>query len=269
VFAHFDPDDRIDDYVLRYVEALNALGAEIIFCTASENVPESEIDKLRPLCQSIVVRRNIGYDFASYRTGLQEAGDLSRYDSVILANDSVYGPLTDLKAVFAAMSDKGADFWGITDSLQYVRHLQTYFLVFGKRVATSDAFRDFWRTFPNCSGKISAVTRGELGMSGSLTDAGFKMGALCETRRIRSENSDVFEARRSPYLLVRPTQFDLTYTDWRLLIERYGCPFIKVRLLRTRPEFVPDVSDWESVVRGNSDYDPSLVHNHLRRIGRT
>lgn len=268
VFVHFDRDNTIDDYVLHYLESLYAMGMEIIFCTTAEKVPESEIEKLRPLCRSIIVRRNVGYDFASYRTGLQEAGDLSRYDSVILANDSVYGPLCDLKDVFAAMADTDTDFWGITDSLEYTHHLQSYFLVFNKAVATSDAFSKFWQTFPNFSRKSSVITHGELQFSKLLMDNGFKMRALCESNRMRSENREFFDARQSPYLLFGTVHFNHSYHDWRLLIERYGCPFIKVILLRENPYSIPNISDWEAVVRENSGYDPNLIRKHLKRVRR-
>lgn len=268
VFVHFDRDNIIDDYVLYYLESLNAAGMEIIFCTTAERVPESEIEKLRPLCRSVIVRRNVGYDFASYRTGLQEAGDLSRYDSVILANDSVYGPLCDLKDIFAAMADTDADFWGITDSLQFGHHLQSYFLVFSKTVATSNVFSEFWKTFPNFSRKISVIAHGELRFSKLLTGNGFRMGALCESHRIRSENRKIFDEHQSCYLLVPKANDNHPHFHWRLLIERYEFPFIKILLLRDNPESIPDVSDWEIVVRKYSDYDPELIRNHLRRVRR-
>lgn len=266
VFAHFDRDDIVDDHVLHYLGALDAAGAEIIFCSTAEGLGGAEIEKLRPLCGTVIVRRNLGYDFASYRTGLAAAGDLSRYDAVILANDSVYGPLRDLKAIFAAMADKDADFWGITDSTEFGHHLQSYFLVFRKAVATSALFHEFWRRFPDFRAKLSVIAKGELGLSKTLVAGGFRIGALCGTSRILAENPALFDRRAAAQGFLRGKPLNLSHHDWRLLIERYGSPFIKIELLRDNPKSVADVAEWETVARDAGDYDPRLIHNHLRRM---
>lgn len=268
VFAHFDRDDIVDDYVLHYLRSLDAAGAEIIFCSTAEGLGGGEIEKLRPLCGTVIVRRNRGYDFASYRTGLAAAGDLSRYDAVILANDSVYGPLRDLKAVFATMAEKDVDFWGITDSTEFGYHLQSYFLVFRKAVAVSAPFREFWSAFPNFRAKPSVIAKGELGLPNILAAGGFRMGALCEISRIRRENRELFDERQVGQGFLRGKPPNLSHHDWRLLIECYGSPFIKIELLRDNPKSVADAAEWEAVLRNVGDYAPGLINNHLRRMTR-
>ena len=50
----------------------------------------------------------------------------------MLANDSVYGPLFDLKEILARC-DASADIWGMTDNRAGGYHLQSYFLLFRGR----------------------------------------------------------------------------------------------------------------------------------------
>ena len=266
IFAHFDRDGMVDDYVLNYLRALMTAGVETIFCSTAQGLPKDDIEKLRPFCRTVIVRRNIGYDFASYRTGLEQAGELSRYDAVILANDSAYGPLCDLTEMFASMENEGADFWSITDSHEFAHHLQSYFLVFNKAVVTSSVFKEFWCVFPNYSHKLAVIAKGEIGLSKLLAGSGFKMSALCETARILKENPDSADLQGTRYIFFRPPFVNQAHYDWKLLVERYGCPFIKIELLRDNPKTIAGVSDWESVIRRVSNYDPELIHNHLLRV---
>ena len=141
ILAHFDRDGMIDDYVVHYLQALDALGCETVLVSTAAKLDAADIRKILPFCSKYIVKQNIGHDFASWRTGLAAVGDLSRYDRVIIANDSVYGPLQNLSGVFAKMADRKVSFWGITDSLKYGRHLQSYFLVFERGAAQSDKDR--------------------------------------------------------------------------------------------------------------------------------
>ena len=95
LFAHFDKDDRLDDYVLRYLAKLNELNFAIVLISASRLAP-AEIAKTQGLCDDVMVRGNGGgLDFASWSAGFAKHGDAIG-GRLLLANDSVYGPLGDL-----------------------------------------------------------------------------------------------------------------------------------------------------------------------------
>src|SRR5262245_711549 len=95
VFSHHDPDGVVDPHVLFYLSEL-ARVAEIIFVTTCRELPERDVAAVARHCARIVFRENGGRDFGGYRVGLVQAGDLSGRQEVLLANDSVYGPLADL-----------------------------------------------------------------------------------------------------------------------------------------------------------------------------
>lgn len=264
LFAHYDRNDLIDDYVTNYLRELHGAGAEIIFCTTSTNLPDEQIDKIRDLCSLIIVRQNIGYDFASYREAVFAAGDLGAYDQLILANDSVYGPISELEPAFRKMSETDADFWGITDSYEFAPHLQSYFMVFSSAVFNSSAFKSFWAGFANYARKGVLIQKGELGLSKILSRAGFRMGSLCEYRRICAENPDQLERYRSK--LRGGRSLNPTHYFWDLIIRKYGCPFVKVELLRDDPTgSLPD-QGWRPVLSELSDYDATLIERHLARV---
>lgn len=256
VFAHFDRQGAVDDYVANYLAALAELDCVIVFVSAAGRLDEASMGKIRPHCAKIVLRDNSGYDFASWRDGLAAAGDLSRYERVILANDSVYGPLRDLGPVFRAMESRGAPVWGITDSFRYGRHLQSYFMVFDRAAVASAAFRQFWRRLPDYRFKHSVIMRCEVGLSKRLARAGFRLAALCEYETM----AGALSASGAPVNAV--------LSGWRLLLRDHGCPFIKVQLLRDNPKGDKGLDEWESVIRDISGYDTGLIRRHLGRLRR-
>lgn len=267
VFAHYDRDGIIDDYVVHYLSELARLGCDIVFVSTAPGLRDGTIERIRPYCSRIMWRENVGYDFGSWRDGLATCGDLSRYDRIVIVNDSVYGPLRDLGEVFDAMAARGAPAWGITDSLRYGRHLQSYFMVFERPVIESEAFRNFWRDLPDYRYKHVVILQCEVGLSRRLARAGFRLDALCDFATIMGSLRGAAAGKGSG-LRMAGVPVNATHWGWRALIEEHGCPFIKVQLLRDNPKGITDVEQWEAIVGSASDYDTGLIRRHLDRMRR-
>ncbi len=267
VFAHFDRDGLVDDYVVHYLSALSGLGCEIVFVSAAPGFAEASARRVSPYCTKIVARQNRGYDFGSWRDGLACVEDPASYERLILANDSVYGPVRDLAGVFRAMDKRGVPVWGITDSLRYGRHLQSYFLVFERPVLQSEAFRNFWRALPDHRLKHVVILRGEVALSRRLHRAGFELAALCEYELL--EDAVAQEVAQGTGRTFPGAPVNSTHWAWRALIRDHGCPFVKVQLLRDNPKRIADVSLWERTIREHGDYDTTLIRRHLERMAGT
>ena len=115
VFAHYDKNNLIQDYVVYYLSELKKCAEKIIFVSDSDVLPE-ELKKM--------------------------------------ANDSCYAPLFPFEEMFSAMSKKPLDFWGATSSDSGIKkedenvycrfnHIQSYFVVFKPAVFNSDIFNKF------------------------------------------------------------------------------------------------------------------------------
>ncbi len=268
IFAHYDRHGSVQPYVFYYLESLREMGVSIVFVTTSELKPEY-LEKIRPIVSKAIVRRNIGHDFGSWHIGLSRACDLSNYEKLILANDSVYGPLFGLKEVFEKMDANHVDIWGITDSWENSWHLQSYFLVLNNNVLGSDFFRRFWRGFRYKKNKLNVVNSYEIGFSHRAREAGFLCSAYCEYDSVIKdflEHPVFFEEWNRDRK--RITNFDKiphnsSYLLWANLIKTFKCPFLKVGLLRDNPKNAPDLSNWRRVVSEFTDYDPQLIEQHL------
>ncbi|MNX72665.1 Rhamnan synthesis protein F [compost metagenome] len=112
-----------------------------------------------------------------FRLGWQE---VEKYDTVILANDSNYGPVRELAAVFDRMDAAGLDAWGITENYGNTRHLQSYFLTLNRPVVGSAVFRDFFESIAVEESKQKICEKYEIGLSRLLAANGFSFAPLID-----------------------------------------------------------------------------------------
>ena len=184
VMAHYDAAGLVAPHVLRQVTALADVAERLI--VVSTATLQSGARAALSARADLVTRPNVGYDFFSYRTGLDVAGDLSGYDQVIICNDSFVGPLTPYARILAAMDARDCDFWGMTQTDRRGRHAQSYFVAFRGACVRSAAFAAFWRAMEPVNDRAEVITRYELGLSRTLQDAGFRLGSyFTETPRDR------------------------------------------------------------------------------------
>lgn len=183
VMAHFDPEGVVAPHVRRHIAALGEVARVVVVSTAALRPKQEEW--LRANAE-LVRRENHGYDFFSYREGLLNAGGLESYDSVVVCNDSFVGPLLPYRGILAEMAERPVDFWGLTRSAEVADHVQSFFLAFTPRVASSPAFTRFWQRMTPLSDRGQVILRYELGLSKALRDAGFACGSyFAETAQDR------------------------------------------------------------------------------------
>ena len=275
VFVHWDRGGEVRDHVLHQVTALAEAGVSVVFVTNSGFLRPDATERLKAVCAGIIVRANVGYDFGAWREGFERL-DLPRADTqmVIMANDSVYGPLWPVDGMLATMDFSRADVWGCTESWQSRYHLQSYFMAFSPAVVASLAWRNFWDGVRPTWSKNWLIRLYEIGLTQTLLRAGFKCRAVWPypalTANIDPElltdgkdteqnlNDPLVQVRRSHAHRVRGavverTPLNPTSDLWRQLLAA-RCPFIKRELLRDNPTFVLDVGDWRTAV---AEYTPA------------
>ena len=277
VFVHFDKDDMVDDYVLYYLKELKVVANDIIFVTTS-SISKSEIDILEKICKNVILRDNIGYDFMSYKIGL-DSSDLNIYDEVIICNDSVYGPIYSLKSLFNKMSLKEeCDFWGITDSKQFAYHLQSYFIVFKKKAISSVAFKDFWSDVKVLESKNDIIFQYEIGLTQILEQEGLIPKAII-TKDISHMmiyikilkialfgNFKIAFNELKNFKPTTPINCNITLWFWDDIIKEDKIPFIKVAALRDNALGMRNVKDFKRIINLVSNYPTNMIAKHIFRM---
>ena len=273
VLAHYDPDGIVDPYVVRAVAAYRPLAERLVVVSASAKaLPEA----LSGVVDAFLPRENVGYDFGSWRAGLDLLGPLAEYDEVICVNDSVYGPLTDLGPVLADPRLADADFWGMVRSGQESDHLQSWFLAFRRPVLASDAFAGFWRGVGPQPSKRHVVHRYEVGLSQTLLAAGFRMAAIYDgrgdglptfgesCRAVSPLRLHRFGRHRRFVARARPP-FNPSELFWERIADA-GVPYLKAGIFRVN-HYRFDVR--RVLARATTRWPAwrDAIHDHLARVG--
>jgi len=242
IFAHFDKDDIIDDYVIYYLQGLKKVADDIIFVSDC-NLPLAETKKLNGICLKIIAQKHGEYDFGSYKRGILEAKNiLNNYDELIIANDSCYGPIFPFENVFKQMGQRKCDFWGLTQNKNiYPIHIQSFFVVFKKTVFLNSIFITFFEKVEKETSKTILIEKYEIGLTQTLIKAGFKKDSFF--KKPFKENP-----------MLNNKAFKLIFLEM---------PFIKISLLKENIFDVKNLYIWKNYC---SLKLITLVENHLKRV---
>ncbi|MEI0566363.1 rhamnan synthesis F family protein [Brachyspira pulli] len=253
VFAGYDKDNIIDDYVIYYIKELKKI-ADIIYVSDC-NMLDNELQKISDYCLHIINGRHEEYDFGSYKRGYLYAKEnnlLNNYDYLILCNDSCYGPLFNFQEIVKNMENKNTDVWGMFYCLQDKEndeHLQSYFLAIKSKVYLSEYFDNFLSSVKKEKDKWEVVRKYEIGLGILLKKENVSISYLLNSNiKYKEEDNNV------PF-------FNATKAI------QCGFPFLKILVLR---EFVflkftiYDLKKLLNLIKNS--YDINLIVNHLNRI---
>ncbi len=173
IFAHYDKDNIIDDYVINYLHALSVVVDCIIFSSDCD-LSNVELSKIKDLCEYYLAKNHKEYDFGSYKYGfnlLEKNNLLKDFDELLIANDSCY-LIGSFENVFAKMNNSKSDFWGLVENCdQYLPHLQSYFIVFRKK--TFESLGVFLNAVKEEKKKENIISKYEVGLTSFLVKKGF------------------------------------------------------------------------------------------------
>ena len=255
IFAHYDKDNLVDNYVLYYLKALKMIADEIVFVSCNNIVNKSVLDGL---VSNIIDEPHKEYDFGSYKRGyLSIKNRLSDFDELIFVFYSCFGPLYPLTNVFNYMESKDYDFWGITKnnfgSVKGKRpikrpHIQSYFIVFKNAIFMSEVFSKFIESIKEEDNKQNIVFNYEIGLSELLTKSGFKSGTLVEKY---------------------PNVDNIAVLRWYQIILKDRMPLIKTSIFRNQNVKVVTYDGFDDVIKNCSDYPLSLITDYMKRYDIT
>lgn len=267
LFAHYDPYDLVDPYVQYYIQQLHALDCTIVFVSGSPHLRPEAAQTIEKYCAAIYTCHSLSLDFGSWNLAWQQLQQhgwlLESFDQLILANDSVYGPLFDLSEMFSHLGQ--ADIHGVTDSLEQTYHLQSYFLVFRLSPEVCAFVRKFWADFRYIVRKPELIKRYELGLTALAQQNGLSVSAYipCETVR-EAGIADLEHQHRAQILDGAPNN---TLYLWDILISRFRCPFLKTDLPKKNRYHSTKILELSQFLMQWTTYDAMLIEGHLERLG--
>ena len=269
VYCFYDKDGIVDDYVIYFLKALRKTVSKIC-CVVNGKLTESGRQALKSCSDELIERENVSFDAGAYALVVNTRLDeIRQYDELLFCNNSFFGPLYPLEDVFSEMEKRPVqtDFWGMSvhprmdfvidksQKLKYVNeHVQSYFVVFTKKVFSSQVFADFFRNLPEIKTFLQAVCLYELELTRVLSEAGFTYSGFVNNKGLPPVNSTVLY----PDLILRERKYP--FVKRKVFIAPYENFFAEGRGQNSRKCL--------EYVRNNTKYDVRLIWQHLLRTER-
>lgn len=268
LFAHFDLQGVVDPYVVYYLKALHRLGAVIVFVSASPSLDEESVDPIRSICAGIYTRRTLSLDFGSWHLAwsiLRDRGwSLDQFDRLVIANDSVYGPLFPIEEMWSSFHD--ADMYGAIESVVQGSHLQSFFLAWDLNERTRFFLNDFWDGFQYVVDKQLLIRRYEVGISTRARKAGLTLKPFLSADGVRAAYG-LSPAHERSRMLSRRRSINNSIYFWDGLIEHLRFPFLKASLPRYNAPWQDSVTNVREFIQQHTAYPYELIQSNVDRLG--
>lgn len=252
IFAGYDKDNIIDDYVVYYIKELKKI-ADIIY-VADCDMLENELTKISEYCIYLINGRHGEYDFGSYKRGYlyaKENNILQNYDYLILCNDSCYGPFFNFQKIVQNMESKNTDVWGMFNCFkdkENDEHLQSYFLSLKPKVYLSEYFYNFISNIKKENDKWEVVKKYEIGLGNLLKKENVSVASFLDSN-IKEYEEDNNIPFYNPYVAIKN-----------------NFPFLKIASFKNHfytKLYINTIYDILNYIKPK--YNISLIISHLNR----
>ena len=220
VFAGYFGGKEVPEVTRLWVDALRAESEFMVLCFDNNSPGFWPKQWLEDSGMLILSKQHGEYDFGSYKYGIAAAQE-KKWDQqashLLLCNDSVIGPISSLKPVLGRMQSNEDEAWGLTQSDQITPHLQSYFLLLGRKVFGHHDVQAFFRSVSGQQSRYDVIEKYELGFSRLLLALGFPLRAFF----IGEDCLDPRNGKR----MINPTAYPLSLVCM-------GSPLIKTKALR-------------------------------------
>jgi hypothetical protein len=304
ICAVYQTQPYVEDFQKVLFQSIRQSGYYLVVVNPCMENSGEFIDACSDHCDFVICRHNIGYDFGSWVTAFKMfQGAFSDLESILMVNDSNYGPFSDLSEVIKKLSEKpNVDFWGITDCWDRSYHIQSYFVGFHKTAFLSKNFWKFCEDYNFPKEKSSVISKGEVALTQYLMKGGLECEVLCPYEDVTSEwmmsleenlaeVNSFPEARANVYDIGRGHRVQVkgyadyaslcllniasniregkplnpTHFFWDVLITSFGSPFVKRELVNLNPAGIPNLYKLPLIA---SDYIKiqSYIKRHKMKI---
>ena len=175
----------------------------------------------------------------------------------------MFGPIYSPQELFDTMEKRDCDFWGITKhpaskysmaGIKICEHVQSYFLVYNKKLLNSKDFEIYWETLQTATNYEEAVAFFELRTTQFFKDRGYKADSFIELEKYISQMED---KESYFYPLIQQIKED-------------RMPFIKRKIFQCSKENLPynikgGIVDLLTYVKEHTDYDLNLILQNIKR----
>lgn len=261
VFAHYDKDGKLSKNTLTIIQQLEKVCERIIMVSTNLNFDEI---KLLPSKVECHIRDNVGYDFYSYKFGIELIENLYIYDQLILMNDSLFvSSKFNIEKLMERVDNSIYEVCGLIDSYQFNYHVQTFFVVIKKEALFSVWFNEFWNNVTVLDTKIDIIFNYEIGLSQSAISHSLMVGPCFDWKSGSYFRAYINSIQKKRLNLLLLGLFNYKYLRegnashllWKEIYDEFG--ICKWEVIRMYPEVI------RYIERVGNESEISEVRNYL------
>ena len=216
IYAHYDADNIVKDYVIQTIKTFRYFGYNILFFTASQRL--KNVDVL-PCNVFYINNDGAGTDWKIWLHGCNYLlKNNTNYSHVFLLNDSIVLPINGLVNFGKTIQQMRAtsDFWGHWESNEVEWHIVGTPIEF-KYNMIQEVTVFIKNTIPLCSNKTDYILNLEVKFAKYLVDKGYKWNTVIKFKDIDNKNviCPIFNPINTQKWINNPNAFAI---KWKYMI---------------------------------------------------
>jgi len=236
IFAHYHSHGLVRNDIIDFINKSKKYFKKIVFVSTKINIKE-----LKKLSKKIKVikRKNIGYDFYSYKVGWEYIRKTSNYNSdnkkLYFANSSVL--FINPKKIIESINKidiKKNEFWGLSRSLELTDHIQSYCFFFSSNLFENKNIFNWWKKIKPINMHYKVILKYELGLSKLMIKNNVELKSIYK-KNINLKSNNILKKttqRFSEVFLKTPKYYkkDPTNYFWNDFYKLFG--IVKIKLIK-------------------------------------
>ena len=236
IFAHYHSKGNIRKDIINFLYEGKKYFKKIIF--VSTKINSKELKKISKKIK-VIKRKNIGYDFYSYKVGWKFLSKMidNNLDNkkLYFANSSVLfiNPKKLIASIKKTKINKN-EFWGISRSLEMTDHVQSYFFFFSASLFQKKNIVNWWERIKPLNIHYKIILKYELGLSKLMIKNNIRLRSIYK-KNINLKTNNILKktAQRFNEIFLKVPKYykkDPTNYFWKDFYNFFG--IVKIRLVK-------------------------------------
>ena len=236
IFAHYHSIGLIRKDIINFLNESKKYFSKIIF--VSTKVNKKELNKISKKIK-IIKRKNVGYDFYSYKTGWKYLSKVLNNNpenkKLYFVNSSILfiNPKKIIKKI-DKINIKKNEFWGISRSFEMTDHIQSYFFFFSASLFKNKKIYNWWKKIKPLNIHYKIILKYELGLSKLMIRNNIKLNSIYK-KNINLKTKNIFRkiGQRFKEVLIKTPKYykkDPTNYFWKDFYNLFG--IVKIKLIK-------------------------------------
>ena len=240
IFAHYHSNGLIRNDIIDFINKSKKYFKKIVF--VSTKINRKELKKL-PKKIKVIKRKNIGYDFYSYKVGWEYISKIFGHNyndkKLFFANSSIL--FINPKKIIDSIDKidiKKNEFWGISRSFELTDHIQSYFFFFSGNLFKNKNILNWWKKIKPLNIHYKIILKYELGLSKLMIKNNIQLKSIYK-KNINLKTNDILKkiAQRFNEIFLKTPKYykkDPTHYFWNDFYKLFG--IVKIRLIKDNEE---------------------------------